>query len=285
MNTSISITLPMLGAHTGLEKTIYETILAGIEYGMYSIQFFLGNPQSFTRRSIDNEDVDKCKALLKRFPTDVFSHAPYIINLAGSSETNDCSKIGLCISALEHELDVICRIGGKGVVLHPGVSKNRSKGIEMVAKSISLIRFKEGQQLLLEVMAGQGNSLGTTFEELREIYDQIDEEKKKYVSFCIDTAHIWGKGLYELDTVSEVDRMFHDMDRILGKEKISLIHFNDSGVGCGSCIDRHSLIGEGKIWSSNESKDAMMRLLEIALSRRIPCILETHGTDMKKFYI
>lgn len=280
---NVNLSFPMIGAHSSVEKTLYETLEKAIAYGMYSCQFFLGSPQSFTRKAIDDHDIEKCQKLLKRFPTYVFSHAPYTINLAGSVDGNDMSKLPLCISALEHELNIMGKLGG-GVVLHPGVSKNKEMGLKKVAESISSIQFEDGQCLLLEVMAGQGNSLGSTFEELRQIYDEVEDSKKKFIGFCIDTAHVWGKGLYRLNQVDEVEKMFKDMDRILGKERIKLIHFNDSSVQCGSHVDRHQLIAEGEIWKDESSKDALMKLLQICITRRIPCVLETHGRDMIKFY-
>ena len=281
---TVNFTFPMLGAHSSFEKNLYETLKKSLEYGMYTCQFFLGSPQSFTRRKISKEDMEKCVDLMDKYPTYLFSHAPYTINLAGSSDTNDLSKIGICIEALESELDTMAMLKG-GVVLHPGVSKDKKKGLSIVAQSISKIKFKLGHKLLLEVMAGQGHSLGSTLEELKEIYDQVDEDKKQYIYFCMDTAHLWGKGLYQLDKISEVERLFEDIDRILGLERLALIHLNDSAVECGSCVDRHQLISEGNIWNTEEKKEALITLLKKSIDLKIPCVLETHGIDMKKFYM
>ena len=280
---TINFTFPLLGAHVSSEKTLYETLTRCVQYGMYACQFFLGSPQSFIRKTVEEDDIQKCLSLLKKYPTHVFSHAPYVINLAGSSDGNDMSKIDKCIQALEHELDVMSKLGG-GVVLHPGVSKDRKKGLENVASSISSICFKPGYKLLLEVMAGQGNSLGSTLEELKEIYENVSDDKKEYIYFCMDTAHLWGKGLYHLDKIEEVERLFSDMDRVLEK-RVVLIHLNDSAVECGSCVDRHELIADGKIWNTEASKEALATLMKNAIDRNIPCVLETHGIDMKKFYL
>jgi hypothetical protein len=35
--------------------------------------------------------------------------------------------------------------------------------------------------------------------------DNIDENKRQNIGICVDTAHIWGKGDYDLRKISEID--------------------------------------------------------------------------------
>ena len=67
-------------------------------------------------------------------------------------------------------------------------------------------------------MAGQGSVIGSMIEELKDIKDQVVPEKQKYIGFCIDTAHIWGKGLYDLREIEEINKMFRDLENILDDE-------------------------------------------------------------------
>jgi endonuclease IV len=73
-----------IGAHTKFSKNIYDTLKKSIYYSMYVTQFFLGSPKSFTRHRAIKKDIDKSKELLNRYPLHVFSHFPYVANLAGS---------------------------------------------------------------------------------------------------------------------------------------------------------------------------------------------------------
>lgn len=282
-----------LGSHVPVEKTIYETLKISIQHGMSAIQFFLGSPQSFQRRTISDEDAKKVNKLLDRFPTHLFSHAPYVFNLAGSVQQLAWNgnreideRISSAVKAITHELRNMAKIGG-GVVLHPGNFSDKKKGCRAIAQSISTIDFQDGEFLLIENMAGQGNVIGSTLQELRDIYDYIaefDQNKQKYVYFCIDTAHIWGKGVYKINTEEGIKKLWNDIDEIL-LGRVRLFHLNDSKVKCGACVDLHDLIGEGEIWSEKESKRALYRLMEECGKREIPMVMETHPVDMYKFMV
>jgi deoxyribonuclease-4 len=277
------------GAHTQFSKNIYKTLKKSLLYSMTVTQFFLGSPKSFTRHRVSQEDIDICKKLLTRYPLHVFSHFPYVANFAGSvkqlawsGDIEQDIKTQFIINELEYELSVMSNFsqGGKrnGVVIHPGNYKNRLLGIEAISKSINKINFTEGSTLLLENAAGKGCSLATTFEEIKEIIDQVIPEKQKHVGVCIDTAHLCGWGEYDLSQCSEVTRMFEDFDRIIGVEKFTLLHLNDSVVPCGSKKDHHALLGTGHIWTN--SFKSLVLLLDTCKKYGIPIMLETDCIDM-----
>lgn len=276
-----------IGSHVPFQKNLEKTLTFSISLGMYTFQIFLGSPQSFRRTTLDKKDIEKCLSILDRFPTSIFVHAPYVLNLAGSKEIlawngddEQDQKTLAAIRSVESDLNQTA-LFGKGVVLHPGTYKDKKKGCEAIAKSISQIDFHPMSNLILENMAGQGSVIGSSLEELRDIRNMVDKDKQKHVSFCIDTAHIWGKGLYHLNKKEGIDKMFQDIEDILGWENISLFHLNDSMVKCGSCVDRHHLLGEGEIWEKN--KDMLHYLLERLKCKDIPCVMETDPSDMIKF--
>ena len=120
--------------------------------------------------------------------------------------------------------------------------------------------------LLLEITAGSGNIMGDSFEEIayfiREaekeisILRQTQDDNNVMVSLsnhsniklgvCFDTAHAFASG-YDLRNKKAVQKTFDDFDKIIGLERLGLIHCNDSKVDLGSHIDRHENIGKGKI--------------------------------------
>ena len=278
-----------VGAHTEFSKCIYDTLEKSIFYSMNVTQFFLGSPKSFSRHRASEEDIYKCIKIIKHFPMHIFSHFPYVANLVGSvkqlawngNKDQDC-KTQNVLRELEYELSVISRlkIKGKrtGVVIHPGNFENRKIGLSTIAKSINKINFSEGSTLILENSAGQGCALATTFKEIKEIYDQVDELKQKHIGVCVDTAHICGYGEYDLSKCSEVIRMFEEFDNIIGIEKFTLLHLNDSVVELGSKRDCHARLGTGKIWGDGFT--SLILLLDTCKKYDIPVMLETHGLDM-----
>ena len=93
-------------------------------------------------------------------------------------------------------------------------------------------------------MAGQGSSIGRRFEELAMILEKIEHKTK--VGICLDTCHIFAAG-YPLTTDENYNNLLDEFNIICGLQKLKTIHVNDSKKECGSLVDRHENIGEGKI--------------------------------------
>ena len=286
----LSSPIAEIGAHIQIKQDIYSTIQSAIEMGMYTFQFFMGSPKSFTRKQITDNDIKKSQQLISRFPMNIFSHAPYLFNLAGSKDclawngdkTQD-SKTMNVIKNVEYELSVISNFNNKynGVIVHPGNNVDREKGLLAIAKSINKINFSENSHLLLENTAGQGTSLCTTFLEIKTIIDNIHPDKLKYIGVCVDTAHIFGFGEYDISKLSEMTRMFDEFEKVIGIDYLKLIHLNDSAAKLKTRKDRHQLIGDGYIWSEN--KDSLEYLLNFCKKHDIPIVLETEPHDVYKF--
>lgn len=273
-----------VGAHTAFAGRICDTLWTSASNGMYTTQFFMGSPQGFNRAKISEEDIDECKKILKRFPMSVFSHYPYVANLAGSKDTLAWSgdsvqdrKTSHVLSSLQYELSVLSHFGG-GVVIHPGNYTDRRQGLETIAKSINTIDFVPGSKLVLENSAGQGTSLATTLDEVKIILDGIDPCKKENIGVCIDTCHLYAYGDYDITKVSEVDRFFKDFDTKIGMERFTLLHLNDSQECQKSRKDRHASLGCGCIWKKDFKP--LEHLLNTCKKHRIPMVLETTASDM-----
>lgn len=276
-----------IGAHTCFEKRICDTLWTSVNYGMYVTQFFMGNPQGFTRAKITSSDIEQSREILGRFPMCVFTHFPYISNLAGSTSVlawngdraQDAKTINI-LSSLEYELGVIgsLQVDRSGVVIHPGNFPDRERGLDTIGRSISKINFRPGMKLILENSAGQGTSLATTFKEIKRIIDSVDRDKQNNIGVCIDTCHIYAFGDYNLSLESEIDRMFKEFDDVIGLDKLSLIHLNDSDTVRGSKKDRHALLGKGYIWKDDLS--SLVYLLQKSKKIKVPMVLETDISDI-----
>jgi deoxyribonuclease-4 len=279
-----------IGAHTTFSSIqgVSDTLKNSIRNGMNVTQFFLGSPKSFNRHKITKEDYINSNIILDRYPTHIFSHFPYVANLSGSvkqlawvGDKEQDGKTQSILNELEYELKAMSLFNAisSGVVIHPGNYKDRIDGIKAISKSINKINFSKGSKLLLENAAGKGCSLATTFQEIKDIIDNVDDNKKKHIGVCVDTAHLCGWGEYDLSKSSEVLRMFEEFDKTIGIDKFKLLHLNDSVVPLGSKKDHHALLGTGCIW--NESHESLITLLNECNKYNIPILLETDTVDVR----
>ena len=232
------------GSHVSFKGSIMSSLKEALSYGMTSFQFFLGAPSnSYKRTMIFDQEIKKVNKILDRFPMKaIFTHYPYTTNLAGQvnnlswsgNSTVDFKLLGI-LKALEYELSVTASLncGRCGVVIHPGAFVERNVGLKTIAKTINKIKFPENSVLILENCSNEGNKLAKDFHEIKTILDHLDEDKKKHVKVCVDTAHIHGSGIYDLSKVEEVDRMFYEFNEILGINNFHVLHLNDSKVELG----------------------------------------------------
>lgn len=281
-----------VGAHTPFCRCIAPTIATGLRYGMRTIQFFMGNPKkAWERQRIMNEDIENTQVLLNRFPMNIFSHYPFCANLAGQASKDGLAwngnrtvdgKLRGVMREIEYELSILANFrennSRAGVVIHPGSHPNRKAGHLAVTQTLNRLNFPQNSVLLLENCAGEGNKLCRTFEEIQGVLSGLEQGKKQFVKICVDTAHIWGQGDYDLRLISEVNRMFEDFDRLLGLDNFYLLHLNDSAVHLGSKRDAHACLGDGHIWKDDFAP--LVHLLNKCKEYQIPMVLETHGTDM-----
>ena len=86
---------------------------------------------------------------------------------------------------------------------------------------------------------------------------------------CLDTCHIFAAG-YDIRTDETYHETMHAFDKILGLDRLMVIHLNDAKRKLGSGIDRHHHIGKGKIGPKGFS--LIMNDERLA---HIPKILET----------
>ena len=275
-----------MGAHIPFSRYFAPSVSEAIRNGMHTMQVFMGNPKSFRRQRISDEDIRKVRALTTRFPLAIFTHFPYTANFAGKSTKDGLAWSGnqtvdhcmtSMLTELTYELSVVALIGC-GVVIHPGSFPDRELGHRTVAESINRIDFVKGGMILLENCAGEGNKLCRTFSEIRSIMDGLKTTISPHVGVCVDTAHIWGQGDYDLRKVADVGRMFEDFEREIGMQHFKLLHLNDSSVALGSKKDRHAHIGTGYIWG--ECTESLICLLDLCEEHDIPIILETGGPCM-----
>ena len=283
-----------IGSHVPFTNSnIHDSICYGLELGMYAMQIYMGGQQCYARSQITQNDIDKTVKLLKQYPVSLFTHSPVIYNLAGSVKNKSlawkgCEQVDTMmvnlIKNLNYELSILDKIGAIGTVIHPGScvkvagqtqNQLEESAISAIAETLSRVKFTGKAKVLLENCAGESGKVAYNISQLVKIREKVCEKNRENIAFCIDTAHVYGAGLYNLTYCEEVYKMFKDIDDC---KCVELIHLNDSLVPFGSKKDRHALLKTGHIWG--EDSTSLHLLLEEARKRQIPCILETSPSDM-----
>lgn len=235
-----------IGSHVSLsgKKMLLGSVEESLENGANCLMVYTGAPQNTKRRPIDEFRVDEAKELLAKnniSMDDVIIHAPYIINLANTTKPE---VFELAIDFLRQEIKRVEEIGAKYIVLHPGahVGAGEEAGLDQIIKGLDMVLTKDQTPIIcLETMAGKGSELGTSFEQLAYIINNVKLPDK--LGVCLDTCHINDAGYDETD----FDKILDDFDKIIGLDRLKVIHINDSKNPIASHKDRHANIGYGTI--------------------------------------
>lgn len=262
-----------LGAHVSASGGVHHVFQRGVEVGCDAIQIFTRNQRQWNPLPLDPQVIrkffDERAASPIRY---IASHASYLINLA-SPEPEQWEKSKY---ALFDEMNRAQLLRLNSVVVHPGSHKGKgvSFGISRIADAVNWLfeRMPEVNcSLLLENTAGQGDQLGSTFQELSEIINRIHLNQN--VGVCIDTAHAFEAG-YDLASASGYRQTMDTLLSSIDINRIQLFHLNDSKTGLGSRKDRHENIGMGDL-----GLRAFEWLLQDSRFEESPMILETPGGD------
>jgi len=262
----------LLGAHFSISGGLHEALREAKRYGCPALQMFTKTSRSWKERTVSDEEIELFKKTRQKAGIKfIASHSSYLINLA----TPDSGNHSLSRNALELELIRSTALEIPFVVLHPGspLGDGEKKGIDRISESINGIFEKNPgikTRLLLETTSGQGAGIGHTFEQLHEIIEKINRKDKTGV--CLDTCHIFAAG-YDIRTKESYLKTTGAFDKIIGLEKLFLIHLNDSKKSLGSHVDRHEHIGKGEI-----GIDAFRLIMNDMRLVGIPKIIETPKT-------
>jgi deoxyribonuclease-4 len=206
----------------------------------------------------------------------VFGHTGYLINLAATNADFHARSM----RSLAEELVRAQQLALPFLVLHPGahMGAGTEAGLAQVVRSLDTLFAalpKNPVRIALEVTAGQGSTLGRTFEELAFIIEMVKRSDRLCV--CLDTAHLFAGG-HDISTPAGVKRTFAQFDRVIGRDRLAALHLNDSKTALGSRVDRHEHIGKGRI-----GLEAFRFIMRQPRFRKIPKVIETpKGKEMKE---
>ncbi|MGG1291215.1 deoxyribonuclease IV [Bacillus smithii] len=234
-----------IGSHVSMsgKKMLLAASEEAVSYGANTFMIYTGAPQNTRRKKIEDLNIEAGRKHMEEHGiTEIIVHAPYIINI-GNAKNPDTFQLG--VDFLRSEIERTEAIGAKQIVLHPGahVGEGPEVGIKKIIEGLNEVLTREQNvQIALETMAGKGSECGRTFEELAMIIDGVVHNDK--LSVCFDTCHTHDAG-YPI--VEDFDGVLEEFDRIIGIDRLKVLHVNDSKNERGSRKDRHENIGFGHI--------------------------------------
>jgi deoxyribonuclease-4 len=258
------------GLHLALER--------GHSIGCEAIQLFTRNSARWKAKTRTPEELELYRETLIQTGIDpVFAHAIYLINLASPDKRVRAQSN----EAFHEELARCHEAGIPYLVLHPGSHKGMGlePGIARIAQSIREAYNRHPEYTvvtLLENTAGQGDTIGRTFEELAQIEAMCQANSGAacaHIGYCFDTAHALASG-YEIRTPEGYTETMARFDEILGLDRLRCFHLNDSKADLGSYRDRHEQIGQGYV-----GLETFRMLLNDTRFADRPMLLETPKDD------
>lgn len=269
-----------VGSHVSMsgDEMYLGSVKEALSYKANAFMIYTGAPQNTLRKKVSELKIEEAVRHMEENGLsfdDVVVHAPYIINLANP----DPEKRAFAITFLTEEVKRTHAMHAKQIVLHPGsaVGKDREEAIKWIAEGVKKVidnTVNLDVKIALETMAGKGNEIGKTFEELKAIMDLVNEPSR--VSVCFDTCHTHDAGYETKDDFESVIKHF---DEVVGKAYISVFHINDSKNPIGASKDRHENFGFGFI-----GFESLMKIVNHQDFMNVPKILETPYIEDKPPY-
>ena len=260
-----------LGSHVSVAGGSWESAARAREISATGSQIFTKQANRWLERDIDDAEATRYRTAMAETQVRwTCAHDSYLINLASPDDALRARSV----ESFRAELRRCHALGLDALVSHPGnFMDDRASGIARNAEGITeALEAESGPtRLLMELTAGQGTVLGSTFEEMADLLSRIPAPLRARVGVCLDTAHVWAAGY---DLVGDFDGVFARYADVLGFASLGCLHLNDSKAKLGSHLDRHELIAEGTIGG-----EVFRRIMTHEALAPVPKILETPKGD------
>lgn len=259
----------LLGVQVSTEGKIYEAVERAKDLGCNTMQIFSRSPQQWRNDFLRPADIEEFKRRqLKTKISPVFIHIPYLINLASPNP----KLYEFSLQAYIEDIQEADALGVDYIVTHMGSHKETSEeaGIKRLISALNIIikRTKNADvDILLENTTGSGSWLGYKFIHQKTIIQGLHDKRR--LGLCFDTAHAYLAG-YDIATEDGLKVTLDEIDKLVGLNRVKLIHLNDAKGKLGSHHDRHEHIGKGSI-----GLGGMRRIINHPQLRNLPFILET----------
>jgi len=267
----------LIGAHESVAGGMFRAVERAESVGATALQVFTKNSNRWQSPPLTEEAVANYKtAISESSIRSVVSHDSYLINLC-ATDKGILKKSRL---AMVDEIER-CRSLGIGLLnFHPGahMGAGEKAGLRRIIESLDIVHGEtegSGVRSVVETTAGQGTVLGSSFEQIAEIINGVKDAGRMGV--CIDTCHIFAAG-YDISGEEPYGAVMEEFGRVIGFDRLLVIHANDSKGELGSHRDRHEHIGKGSI-----GREGFRLVMTDPRLGHVPKILETpKGEDLEE---
>ena len=261
----------LLGAHVSSAGGTPNAPGRAKAIGATAMQMFSKMANRWAERLCEDEE---CRAFSDALTTTgvraTAAHDSYLINLASPDPVLRARSL----ASFEAELRRCEALGMQFLVSHPGnFMDDRASGIARNAEAIgiALERVPGRVIVLMEMTAGSGTAIGSSFEEMATLIESVPAPHRERVAVCVDTAHIFAAGY---DLVNDYEGVWARFGDTIGTHRLRLMHLNDSKTPLGSRRDRHELIAEGAL-----GERPFRRIMTDERLASIPKVIETPKLD------
>jgi deoxyribonuclease IV len=236
----------ILGAHLGIAAGLPQAVMELKSIGGEALQIFSKSPQMWSGPPIAVAAAEEFRhAVRDEHVRATAVHHGYLVNL-GSPKPDTLSRSR---TAFRDEMTRAELLGVDGLIFHPGahLGSGVEAGLTTITQSLrdALDERPEGTvRLLLENAAGQGTTLGSTFEELATVVTRLNAPDR--IGVTLDTCHLFAAG-WDFRTEAGYGRLVDKIHDTIGVATVKAFHLNDAKAELGSHLDRHENIGKGEI--------------------------------------
>lgn len=178
----------IIGRHVSVSSPefLVGAVKEAISYEANALALYVGSPHTRHRRDISELKPSEFREFLERDKTinikNIIVHAPYVMNLGNILSPNTFQK---SVKLLRTDIERMVTIGLETIVLHPGYAlrESCSESISQIAQGINqVLADNPPVRIALETMSGKGSEIGSNFEEINEIIQQV--KRKEKVGVC-----------------------------------------------------------------------------------------------------
>ncbi len=257
-----------VGVHVSISGGHDKGVRQAVGLGCEVAQVFTKNNMQWFAPPLADSAVDAYRRAREESGLSmVFGHAGYLINLAATKPEN----LEKSRESLLRELVRSDQLELPFLILHPGahLGEGEEAGLRLILESLDWVfeRHEGRTRIAMEVTAGQGTCLGARIEHLATLLNGCPCPER--LAVCLDTCHLFAAG-FDLRTRADIDRFIDGFSKLIPWDQVVCVHLNDSKGALGSRLDRHELLGEGKIgW------DCFREIVNHPAFAEIPLCLET----------
>lgn len=201
-----------------------NAVTNAVQIGANSFALFLKSQRKWDNPPLADEAktlfLDGCKTHNYAAAEHALPHGSYLVNLAQSDE----AKAKQAYAGFVDDLHRCEALGIRLYNFHPGSTggEPRSQAIARIAGQLDKAHAATKTVVtVLENMAGSGNVVGSTWEDLRDIIALVKDKER--VGVCIDTCHAFAAG-HDLRTPETFEKTIESFDKIVGLNYLKAFH-------------------------------------------------------------